>query len=84
MKNQLFTILLSLFFSHAVAQNLPYQNPNLSAQERARDLCSRLTLEEKEMYHLYPDSHSSEEKYPLHQSSFVTIPQPLPCKQDFR
>ena len=47
MKNQLFTILLSLFFSHAVAQNLPYQNPNLSAQERARDLCSRLTLEEK-------------------------------------
>ena len=47
MKNQLFTILLSLFFSHAVAQNLPYQNPNLSAKERARDLCSRLTLEEK-------------------------------------
>ena len=26
---------------------LPYQNPELSAQERARDLCSRLTLEEK-------------------------------------
>ena len=47
MKTLLSTILLSLFFSHAVAQNLPYQNPKLSAQERARDLCSRLTLEEK-------------------------------------
>ena len=31
------------------AQNLPYQNPNLSARERAVDLCSRLTLEEKAM-----------------------------------
>ena len=29
------------------AQNLPYQNPALSAKERAADLCSRLTLEEK-------------------------------------
>ncbi|MBO4850375.1 MAG: glycoside hydrolase family 3 C-terminal domain-containing protein [Prevotella sp.] len=31
------------------AQTLPYQNPNLSARERAIDLCSRLTLEEKAM-----------------------------------
>ena len=31
------------------AQNLSYQNPNLSARERAVDLCSRLTLEEKAM-----------------------------------
>ena len=31
----------------ASAQTLPYQNPNLSAKERAKDLCSRLTLEEK-------------------------------------
>ncbi len=31
------------------AQTLPYQNPDLSAQERAKDLCSRLTLEEKAM-----------------------------------
>lgn len=30
-----------------MAQTLPYQNPNLSAKERAEDLCSRLTLEEK-------------------------------------
>ena len=32
---------------HAVAQELPYQNPNLSAHERAVDLCRRLTIEEK-------------------------------------
>jgi len=31
------------------AQNFPYQNPDLSAKERAQDLCSRLTLEEKAM-----------------------------------
>ena len=30
----------------ATAQ-LPYQNPNLSAKERAEDLCARLTVEEK-------------------------------------
>ena len=30
-----------------MAQTLPYQNANLSAKERALDLCSRLTLEEK-------------------------------------
>ncbi len=29
------------------AQLLPYQNPSLSAEERAEDLCKRLTLEEK-------------------------------------
>ena len=29
------------------AQMLPFQNPNLSAGERAADLCKRLTLEEK-------------------------------------
>jgi len=29
------------------ANKYPYQNPNLSAHERAVDLCSRLTLEEK-------------------------------------
>ena len=31
----------------ATAQEYPYKNPNLSALERAKDLCSRLTLEEK-------------------------------------
>ena len=29
------------------AQVLPYQNPNLPARQRAEDLCSRMTLEEK-------------------------------------
>ena len=33
----------------AFADSYPYQNPNLSARERAVDLCSRLTLEEKAM-----------------------------------
>ena len=33
----------------AAAQQLPYKNPNLSAKERAVDLCGRLTLEEKAM-----------------------------------
>lgn len=39
----------SLFFTVAiaVAQQLPYQNPALSSEERAKDLISRLTLEEK-------------------------------------
>lgn len=45
------TLLLSLaILSMPVAlqaQQLPYQNPSLSAHERAVDLCSRLTLEEK-------------------------------------
>ncbi len=46
------TILLTGFCSFALAssvnaQNLPYQDPNLSAQERANDLLSRLTIDEK-------------------------------------
>ena len=40
-----FTLHLSLFT--ASAQTLPYQNPNLSAAQRADDLLTRLTLEEK-------------------------------------
>ena len=40
---------LSVATQTATAQNYPYQNPNLSALERAKDLCSRLTLEEKAM-----------------------------------
>jgi len=51
MKRQLLTLstVLLLGLGGAYAQNYPYQNPNLSAQERAKDLCSRLTLEEKAM-----------------------------------
>jgi len=40
------TILSTAVMSTVWAQ-LPYQNPNLSAEERAADLCSRLTIEEK-------------------------------------
>ncbi|MBQ9524868.1 MAG: glycoside hydrolase family 3 C-terminal domain-containing protein [Bacteroidaceae bacterium] len=36
-----------LTISNIQAQTPPYQNPNLSAHERAVDLCSKLTLEEK-------------------------------------
>lgn len=49
-------IILSFFILHASfitffaqAQQLPYQNANLTAHERAVDLCSRLTLEEKSL-----------------------------------
>ena len=43
----IFALTLSVLTLHASAQTFPYQNPNLSALERAKDLCSRLTLEEK-------------------------------------
>jgi len=36
-----------MFAGNVLAQQLPYQNPALSAHERAVDLCGRLTLEEK-------------------------------------
>ena len=42
-------LMLSVATQTATAQNYPYQNSNLSALERAKDLCSRLTLEEKAM-----------------------------------
>ena len=41
------TVVLTMFSSPIKAQTYPYQNPNLSARERAVDLCSRLTLDEK-------------------------------------
>ena len=41
------TITLCLLALSTSAQEYPYKNPNLSALERAKDLCSRLTLEEK-------------------------------------
>ncbi len=45
-------IFSAMFFGACLsinAQQLPYQNTNLSAHERAVDLCSRLTLEEKSL-----------------------------------
>ena len=48
MRKPLSTLLMCCLMSMGShAQTLPYQNPNLSANERAKDLCSRLTLEEK-------------------------------------
>ena len=49
-----YKVFLTLLFVCCVslpvsAQKYPYQNPDLSAKERAKDLCSRLTLEEKAM-----------------------------------
>ena len=46
---KLFIILAVSCGLTASAQQLPYQNPNLSAKERAVDLCGRLTLKEKAM-----------------------------------
>ena len=40
-------LLLLVAANTAVAQMLPYQNPNLSFHDRAVDLVSRLSLEEK-------------------------------------
>ena len=40
-------VAICLTVSTSWAQTHPYENPNLSAHERAVDLCSRLTLEEK-------------------------------------
>ena len=40
-------LLLVLSLPVVAQQRLPYQNPALSSEERARDLCQRLTLEEK-------------------------------------
>jgi len=41
------TAFFSMAFVSLNAQLLPYQNPALSPEERAEDLCSRLTIEEK-------------------------------------
>ena len=47
MKKLFLTTLMTLTASAVMAQMLPYQNPNLTAEQRANDLLTRLTLEEK-------------------------------------
>ena len=49
-KNVIYAALMfvvTMSSGNASAQQFPYQNPSLSAHERAVDLCGRLTLEEK-------------------------------------
>ena len=46
-KFTLLVCLLAWSITALAQQRLPYQNPSLSSEERARDLCQRLTLEEK-------------------------------------
>lgn len=46
-KNKAFIVSLLFAAMPVAAQQLPYQNPQLSPLARARDLCARLTLEEK-------------------------------------
>ncbi len=43
----LFFIICLLISVNSIGQTLPYRNPDLSSEERAKDLISRLTLEEK-------------------------------------
>jgi beta-glucosidase len=47
MKKLPILIICFLLQNSIFGQQFPYQNPNLSSEERARDLISRLTLEEK-------------------------------------
>ncbi|MBQ5548825.1 MAG: hypothetical protein IIT33_08345, partial [Prevotella sp.] len=47
MKKLLVTILFMVGASALQAQMLPYQNPQLTAEQRADDLLGRLTLDEK-------------------------------------
>jgi len=47
MKTQLLITLCLIVSAYSWGQQLPYKNPNLSSEERAKDLISRLTLEEK-------------------------------------
>jgi len=46
-KKALLSILAFLMVFNLFAQQYPFQNPKLSSEERAKDLISRLTLEEK-------------------------------------
>jgi len=47
MKHLFSLILIQIFPVDSFGQQYPFQNPDLSSEERAGDLISRLTLEEK-------------------------------------
>ena len=48
-RKTLLAMLLTAIFATSSAQTYPYQDHRLSAKERAEDLCSRLTLQEKSL-----------------------------------
>ena len=58
MKKQLFSMamLMAMSLSASAQQLLPYQNANLSAEARANDFLSRLTLEEKKKLMMFTAS----------------------------
>ena len=47
MKRFIFIVIIFFLITNTSAQQFPYQNPDLSSYERAKDLISRLTLKEK-------------------------------------
>jgi beta-glucosidase len=47
MKKELLVVLSLLFSINVFGQTMPFQNPKLNSEERAKDLISRLTLSEK-------------------------------------
>ena len=47
MRKKMLFIVIVLLNANSWAQVMPFQNPKLSSEERAKDLISRLTLEEK-------------------------------------
>ena len=47
MKKEILIILTLIFSIGTIGQTMPFQNPKLSSEERAKDLLSRLTLSEK-------------------------------------
>ena len=58
-KNTLTTILLSVALTATAQSVLPYQNPNLSPEQRAADLIGRLTVEEKAKEFIKTDNEDS-------------------------
>ena len=47
LKVVLFLVITTLYSNTILGQQYPFQNPKLSSEERAKDLISRLTIEEK-------------------------------------
>ncbi len=46
-KKNIITVVTLMLTIHVSSQEFPFRNPNLSSEERARDLITRLTIEEK-------------------------------------